>query len=177
MHKHANILNLTTCISTAMYLSSPGLCFHTLHPLRPVWMLWVPTGETPVGTDLSAQPGKTQCLRVIQSWKDFHGKHFSACSGPCASGKVAKARSVAINSWHCSMPGKGAVPIHYTLKLLPKNFSSPTVCRSCLRGKNIYPNHSPSPVEICLFCIFFLSKTRKKKKKATNKKPNSDKYT
>lgn len=167
MHKHANILSLTTCISTAMYLSSPGLCFHTLHPLRPVWMLWVPTGETPVGTDLSAQPGKTQCLRVIQSWKeDFHGKHFSACSGPCASGKVAKARSVAINSWHCSMPGKGAVPIHYTLKLLPKNFSSPTVCRSCLQGKNIYPNHSPSPVEICLFCIFFLSKTRKKKKKS-----------
>lgn len=51
-----------------------------------------------MGTDLSAQPGKTQCLRVIQSWKDFHGKHFSACPGPCASGKVAKARSVAINS-------------------------------------------------------------------------------
>lgn len=90
-----SIRSLTTCINTAMYLSSPGVCFHTLHPFRPVWMLWVPTGET-LGTGLSAQPEKTQCLWVIQSWKeDFHEKHFSACSGPCASGKVAKTRNVA----------------------------------------------------------------------------------
>lgn len=41
-----SIRSLTTCINTAMYLSSPGVCFHTLHPFRPVWMLWVPTGET-----------------------------------------------------------------------------------------------------------------------------------
>lgn len=52
-----------------------------------------------MGTGLSAQPEKTQCLRVIQSWKeDFHEKQFSVCSGPYASGKVAKTRNVATES-------------------------------------------------------------------------------
>lgn len=99
-----NVIKLTTRISTVTDLSSstfPGLRFHTPHHHSDASaMCGFATKEMLVSMDLPVQQGKTKSLRVFQFRKeDLNAKHFSACSGLCADGTLAKSRNVAIKSF------------------------------------------------------------------------------
>lgn len=89
---------LISAVTDLSLSTFPGLGLHTPphHSDTSVTCSFA-TKETLMGMELPVQQGKIKSLRVFQfSKEDLHGKHFSACSGPCADGRLAKSRIMAI---------------------------------------------------------------------------------